>query len=109
MPFTRLPLPSLEWVAGAHPLEKKKQVAGQPVTLLEFAAGFEDPNWCTRGHIIYVLDGALELDLEDRTERLEAGEACVLDPEARHRARNRDEVPVRLFVFTPEGSPTHRF
>jgi len=75
MPFTHLPFVSLDWTAGAHPLETKKLVEGQPVVLLEFAPGFEDPNWCERGHIIYVLDGVLDLVLDDRTERIAAGVA----------------------------------
>ena len=45
-------------------------VAGHPVGLLEFAPGFEDPNWCTRGHIIYVLEGVLELGLDGDSAEL---------------------------------------
>ena len=100
MPFTHLPFVSLDWTAGAHPLETKKLVEGQPVVLLEFAPGFEDPNWCERGHIIYVLDGVLDLVLDDRTERIAAGDGCRLDPTTRHRAKNPGNVPVRLFVVS---------
>ena len=100
MPFTRLPFRSLGWTAGAHPLEQKKLVAGHAVVLLEFAPGFEDPNWCERGHVIYVLDGALELALADRTELLRAGDGCVLNRTTRHRAKNPGSTPVRLFVVT---------
>lgn len=100
MPFTRLPFPSLDWLPGAHPLERKKLVADQSVALLEFAPGFEDPNWCTRGHIIYVLEGMLDLDLDGGTESLRAGEACVLAPGTRHRARNPTDVAVRLLVIS---------
>jgi quercetin dioxygenase-like cupin family protein len=103
MPFTHLPFVSRDWTAGAHPLETKKLVEGQPVVLLEFAPGFEDPNWCERGHIIYVLDGVLDLVLDDRTERIEAGDGCRLDPTTRHRAKNPGSVPVRLFVVSLDG------
>ncbi len=100
MSFIRLPFQSLAWTPGAHPLEKKKLVEGQPVAMLEFAPGFEDPNWCERGHIIYVVSGALELVLDDRSERIEAGDACVLSAKTRHRARNPGNVPVRAFVVS---------
>jgi quercetin dioxygenase-like cupin family protein len=100
--FTRLPFASLGWVPGAHPLEKKKVGPGQPVALLEFASGFEDPNWCERGHVIYVLEGVLDLVLDDRTEQLQAGDACVVERNTRHRAQNRGHAPVRLFVVTSE-------
>ena len=100
MSLTRLPFASLGWTAGAHPLEKKKILENEPVAMLEFAPGFEDPNWCERGHVIYVLDGAFELVLGDRTEQLQAGDGCVVDRGTRHRARNPGSVPVRLFVVS---------
>jgi quercetin dioxygenase-like cupin family protein len=100
MSCTPLPFRSLDWAAGAHPLERKKLVDGQPVVLLEFAAGFEDPQWCRRGHIIYVLDGGLDLVLDERIEHLQAGDGCVLDRGTRHRATNPGDVPVRLLVVS---------
>jgi quercetin dioxygenase-like cupin family protein len=103
MSFARLPFSSLGWAAGAHPLEKKKLVVSHPVALLEFAPGFEDPQWCVRGHVIYVLDGALELVLDEGTEQLQAGDGCVLDCGTRHRAKNPGGVPVRLFVVSSEA------
>lgn len=103
MSFTRLPFTSLPWTVGAHPLEQKKIVAGHPVGLLEFAPGFEDPNWCTRGHIIYVLEGVLELGLDgDSAELVRAGDGCVLARGTRHRARNPGDLPVRLVIVSAD-------
>jgi len=100
MPFTRLPFTSLVWTSGAHPLERKKLIDGCPAVLLEFGPGFEDPNWCEHGHVIYVLEGTLELVLDSGTEQIRAGDGCVLDPNTPHRAKNPGTVPVRLFVAT---------
>jgi quercetin dioxygenase-like cupin family protein len=100
MPFTRLPFTSLAWTPGGHPLEQKKLIEGSPVVLLEFAPGFEDPNWCENGHIIYVVEGTFELVLDSAVERIHAGESCVLDRGTRHKAKNPGSVPVRLFVVT---------
>jgi quercetin dioxygenase-like cupin family protein len=98
--FTRLPFSSFGWAPGAHPLEKKKVLAGHPVVLLEFAPGFEDPNWCEREHVMYVIEGELELVLRDRTEQLQAGDGCVIARNTRHRAKNSGHAPVRLFVVS---------
>jgi len=100
MSYISLPFGSVGWTAGAHSLEKKKVVGGQPAVLLEFAPGFEDPNWCERGHVIYVFAGALDLLLDDRTERVDAGNGCILAPKTRHRAVNAGSVPVQLLVVT---------
>lgn len=103
MPFTRLPFVSLDWTPGAHPLERKKLVAGQSAALLEFAPGFADPNWCERGHVIYVIKGVLGLTFENGSEELAAGEGCVIEAQTRHRARNPGGVPVRLFIVSAEA------
>lgn len=103
MPFTHLPFTSLSWTAGAHALEKKKVVEDHPVALLEFAPGFEDPDWCIRGHIIYVIEGTLELALDERTEQLKVGDGCVLERGTRHRAKNPAGGAVRLLVVSSPG------
>jgi quercetin dioxygenase-like cupin family protein len=100
MTFTRLPFSSVDWAAGAHSLEKKKSFADDPIIILEFAPGFADPNWCERGHIIHVLSGTLDLVLNERTEHIETGDACVLAPGTAHRAANPGSEPVRLFVVS---------
>jgi quercetin dioxygenase-like cupin family protein len=100
MACTKIPLADMEWAQGGHPLERKK-AHPSGITLLEFAPGFEDANWCTNGHVIYVLQGRLALQLEDRVIELHSGEACVLDAGTRHRARNPDDTAARLFVVTP--------
>jgi quercetin dioxygenase-like cupin family protein len=95
---TRIAFPALPWTAGNHPLERKKVGTGRPIVMLEFAAGFADPNWCERSHVIFVLGGTLEIELRDRVERFAAGECCVIDAGTAHRARNPGQDPVTAFV-----------
>jgi mannose-6-phosphate isomerase-like protein (cupin superfamily) len=96
---THAPFPDMPWVQGGHPLEKKK-AAGDALTLLEFAPGFEDPNWCGHGHVIYIVEGEFGLTLAGEQLRLTAGEACRVSPGERHKAINPGELPVRLFVWS---------
>lgn len=100
MSLTRLPFEKLPWIPGNHPLERKKVAGGELAVMIEFAPGFEDPSWCKRGHVIHVLEGTLELVFEDRSERIERGDACVIAPGTGHRARNPSDVAVRLFVVS---------
>jgi quercetin dioxygenase-like cupin family protein len=88
----------LPWIAGNHPLERKKLVAGRPVVLIEFAPGFADPNWCERSHVIFVLGGTLEIELQASVERFVEGECCVIDAGTPHRARNGGSDAVRAFI-----------
>jgi quercetin dioxygenase-like cupin family protein len=100
MALTRIAFPSMPWHPGGHPLEKKKTQAALPVALLEFAPGFSDPNWCERAHVLFVLEGTLELELADGVTRLAAGECGSVDRGTRHRARNPGEEPCVLFVLS---------
>ena len=98
MACTRLPLSSLPWIQGGHPLERKK-VGGHPaITVLEFAPGFSDPNWCLRAHVVYVLSGALTFELESGLVLLNEGECGVLDAGTAHRAQNHGAETVVAFV-----------
>lgn len=101
--FARAGLDVQAWQPGAHPLERKLTWPERGLTVLELDAGFEDPNVCMNGHLIYVLEGTLELVLEGGVERLPAGEACTLDPGTGHRARNAGSGSLRLLVLARPG------
>jgi mannose-6-phosphate isomerase-like protein (cupin superfamily) len=99
MACRRIDLRERQWTPGAHPLERKKGPEGKMV-LLELGPGFEDPNVCQRSHVIYVLEGSLELVLDHGVERAEAGEVLLVDAGTTHRAANRGSVPVVAFVVS---------
>ena len=90
----------MPWHLGGHPLEKKKTHDGRPVTLLEFAPGFADPNWCERAHVFLILAGTFELELADGPARLAAGECAFVDGGTAHRARNPGDAPCVLFAVS---------
>ncbi len=100
MTCTRIPLAEMPWIGGGHPLERKKTDPEHGVTLIEFAPGFVDPEWCQKGHVLLVLEGVLELDLGTAVERFGAGDAASIDPGTKHRAKNPGSAPVRLFVVS---------
>jgi mannose-6-phosphate isomerase-like protein (cupin superfamily) len=91
---------TLPWVRGAHPLERKKQVSGFGIALLEFSSGFADPAWCERSHVIYMVEGAVEFELEEGSARIGAGQCAVLDRGTRHRARNPSDQRAVAFIVS---------
>lgn len=92
--------PTVPWTQGAHPLERKKNSPDGSVTLLTFAVGFSDPVWCDRGHSGYVLQGRLTLEMEAGTLDVNVGEGFIIDAGSRHRASNRGEEDVVLFIVS---------
>jgi mannose-6-phosphate isomerase-like protein (cupin superfamily) len=89
MAATHIPFPTMPWTdSPTHPLERKKAAPHRSAALLRFEPGFADPNWCQRSHVFHVLEGALELELENEIQRIGPGEASWVDSGTRHRARN---------------------
>ena len=101
MTCTRVPFAGLDWQQSpTHPLEQKKLGDDERLAMLTFAPGFADPNWCERSHAIYVISGELELELDDRVERVTAGEGCMLHAGTRHKARNAGSVDAVLVIVS---------
>jgi mannose-6-phosphate isomerase-like protein (cupin superfamily) len=90
----------MAWTAGGHPLERKKHHGEKSITLLEFAAGFSDPKWCERSHVLYVIEGSLELEFDEGVAVLYEGECGVVDAGTRHRVRNAGDDVCRVFAVS---------
>jgi mannose-6-phosphate isomerase-like protein (cupin superfamily) len=99
MAVTRIPFADMAWAQSpTHPLEQKKVMAGRSATLLRFAPGFADPNPCERSHVLYVLEGVLDIESDEHVERIATGEACWIDQGSTHRARNPGSDPALVFI-----------
>ena len=104
MAITRIPFGEIAWAQSpTHHLEQKKVVPGRSAALLRFAPGFDDPHPCERSHVLYVVEGVLELGLEEGTARIAAGEACWVDRGSPHRARNPGPEPAVVFIISDIG------
>jgi quercetin dioxygenase-like cupin family protein len=68
------------------------------VRMVEYSAGYIADHWCSRGHVLLVLEGELVTELEDgSTHVLRAGESYqVADRTAPHRSRTKGGV--KLFI-----------
>ncbi len=62
---------------------------GRKLRLVEFTSEFVEYNWCVKGHTGYVLDGELEINFSDRTERFSAGDGIIITggENERHKAK----------------------
>jgi quercetin dioxygenase-like cupin family protein len=100
MTVTVAPFDSMPWEEGTHELERKKVVAGHSVVLIEFAPGFADPNPCERSHVLYVIQGVLELELDQGATLVRAGQCAVVEKGTRHRAKNAGRGAAVAFIVS---------
>ena len=74
------------------------EVGNVRVRMVEYSAGYVADHWCKRGHVILVLDGQLDTELDDgrRTTILAGGTYVVADGDGAHRSSSPGGA--RLFI-----------
>jgi hypothetical protein len=96
----RLAFSALEWTTTASGARQKVfDRGGKRLRLLEFSREFVEAEWCRKGHVGVVLQGALELDFNRRIERFDAGDGLFVSAgeASKHKARAISER-VTLFL-----------
>ncbi|MGN5479367.1 DHCW motif cupin fold protein [Cupriavidus basilensis] len=107
MRIDNLPFGTTDWSAlepTRHPGERgealwrTRQFGDIRVRMVEYSAGYLADHWCTKGHILFVLDGELHTELEDGREFvLRAGMSYqVADQAEPHRSST--PTGARLFI-----------
>ena len=91
---------ALPWqspLAGAR--YKVFQQGNRRLRLVEFSYGFMEPDWCTHGHIGYVLDGEMDVDFDGEVVHFSSGDGIFIPAgmENRHIAKVLTGV-VRLIL-----------
>jgi len=74
------------------------EVGNVRVRMVEYSAGYVADHWCERGHVIFVLDGQLETELNDgrRMTTGPGGTYVVADGDGAHRTSSPGGA--RLFI-----------
>jgi hypothetical protein len=102
-----VPFEVVDWAAirpTEHPGEKgvalwrTRLAGGIRVRMVEYSPGYLADHWCSKGHVLLVLEGALETELQSgRKVVLRAGMSYqVADDAEPHRSRT--ETGARLFI-----------
>lgn len=108
MKIEGIPYTSIDW--SKIPAEKHSGVTGEAswkvcnmgnfrVRLVEYSPGYEADHWCSKGHIIQVLEGEIHTKLKDgRVMTTKAGGTIVvsddIDPHCSH-----TETGVKLLII----------
>lgn len=103
----RIDFGSLDWqspLPGAR--YKAVQQGSRRLRLVEFTKGFVEPDWCTKGHVGYVLDGEMDVDFDGETVRFRAGDGLMIPEgrEHRHKATVVTDVVKLVLVEDAEQS-----
>ena len=70
---------NIAWESPSDGVCYKSYVKGnQRIRLVEFSEGFEEADWCTKGHAGYVLEGSFSLDFKGRFEKFRKGDILFI-------------------------------
>jgi quercetin dioxygenase-like cupin family protein len=76
---------SMPWEpAGVGVRCKAYEQNGRRLRLAEFTRDSVEPDWCTRGHIGYVLEGEMEVDFQGEIVTFRAGDGLFIPPGSKH-------------------------
>ncbi len=77
---------------------RTREFGGIRVRMVEYSPGYLANHWCSRGHVLLVLEGELATELQDgSTHLLKPGQSYqVADDVAPHRSRTA--AGARLFI-----------
>ncbi len=64
---------------------KAYEQRGRKLRLVEFAKEFVEPDWCTKGHIGYVLQGQMEIDFDGKVIQFGPGDGVFIPAGEKHK------------------------
>jgi hypothetical protein len=88
------------WESGVPGLKTKTVVQGDKrLRLVQFDLDFVEQEWCTRGHAGFMLEGAMEVDIDGTIVGYQAGDGLLIPAGEATRHRHHATLrPATLFL-----------
>jgi ethanolamine utilization protein EutQ (cupin superfamily) len=71
---------------------------GRRLRLAEFSREFVEHDWCTKGHIGYVLEGQMEIDFDGQSLTFGPGDGLFIPPGDKHTAKVKTKTAKVILV-----------
>ena len=86
----RIDFESMEWEKPTDGVRFKAYEQGsRKLRLVEFFKEFVEPDWCTKGHIGYILEGQMEIDFDGKIEVFGSGDGVFIPAGRQHKHKGR--------------------
>lgn len=96
----RIEFEQIPWQQIAPGLKSRTfEKSGHRIRLVEFSQEFVEPDWCTRGHFGYVIEGEMVINLNGELRTFTKGDGIFLPPGELHRHKHEVTIhPTLLFL-----------
>ncbi len=86
----RIDFESMPWESPATGVRSKAyERNGKKLRLVEFSKEFVEPDWCSKGHIGYILEGQMEIDFDGKKEVFGPGDGVFIPAGRQHKHKGR--------------------
>jgi quercetin dioxygenase-like cupin family protein len=69
----------MQWDNPPAGIRCKEHIKGnQKIRLVEFSDKFTEADWCTKCHIVYVIEGKISIDFDGRVIHYQAGDGLFI-------------------------------
>jgi quercetin dioxygenase-like cupin family protein len=93
---------SVDWDVPTAGVRQKVVVKNDgQFRLLEFSKDFVELDWCTKGHIGYILDGQLEIDFNGKSILYGPGDVAII-PDGNDHKHKAKSVTDKVTIFVVE-------
>jgi len=81
---------SIEWESPVKGVRFKAcEQEGKMLRLVEFYKEFVEPDWCSKGHIGYILEGQIEIDFDGKKEMFGPGDGVFIPAGEEHKHKGQ--------------------
>ena len=95
----RIDFKTMSWGSPAAGVRfKAYEHNGRRLRLAEFTSQFVEPDWCTKGHIGYVLEGQMEIDFDGKVIVFGPGDGLFIRPGDKHKAKVTTDIVKVILV-----------
>ncbi len=96
---------SMEWEVPARGARfKAYEQSGRKLRLVEFSKEFVEPDWCTKGHIGYILEGQIEIDFDGKKEVFGPGDGIFIPTGQKHKHKGRVLTDKMKVILVEDGA-----
>ena len=100
----RIDFKAMEWESSADGVRFKAfEQNGRKLRLVEFFKEFIEPDWCTKGHIGYILEGQMEIDFDGTKEIFGPGDGVFIPYGKEHKHKGRVITDKMKVVLVESG------
>ena len=98
----RIAFSEIEWNNKAIGVREKAVIRqGKTIRIVEFSYGFNEKDWCTKGHVGYVLKGPLHVDFDGKMISYFEGDGIYIEEgiQSRHKVCMKPNEKALLILF----------